>query len=218
MQDPDPQTLPGGDAGSEDGLPQESQEPVASVGPVVDETTQRLKDLEDKNKDLQRRLTQQGRDLAEYRRSSSSPQSTQANPAGFFENPEAVIEAKLRDFEQRQEQRRQAEDMLREFAEEKGIPVRELKRLNEELQGAAVDPVSYLETLAKFHQAKNAANAVQDAAKSATQSAQKNARAVMAEGGASQAMSPSKPESEMSIDERRAALIKQYGIEKVEGS
>lgn len=214
MQDPDPQATPGEDAGMEVGQSQESQEPVASVGPVADEVTQRLKELEEKNRELQRRLTQQGRELAETRRSPSAPQP---GTAVFWENPEAVLEAKLRDFEQRQEQRRQAEEMLREFAEEKGIPVRELKRLNEELQGAAVDPVSYLETLAKFHQAKNAANAVQDAAKSATLSAQKNARAVMAEAGATQAVPPSKPESEMSVDEMRATLIKKYGIENIEG-
>ena len=124
MQDPDPQTPPGEDTGLEAGLSQESQEPVASVGPAFDETAQRLKELEEKNRELQRRLTQQGRELAEVRRSPSTSK-TEA-PLAFFENPEAVLDAKLRDFEQRQEQRRQAEEMLREFAEEKGIPVREL--------------------------------------------------------------------------------------------
>jgi hypothetical protein len=211
-----PQETPDNVVGSEDGQSQVTE--VTPATPAVDDSAaQRLRELEDKNRDLQLRLTQKGRELAEQRRSQTPPTQEEAIlPDAFFTDPvnvtAKVVSRALADYEGRQEQKRQAERYLQEYAEEKGIPVRQLQALAERLQSAQSNPEEYLDVLASIHQAQNTSAEIQRATKSAVDSAARNARAVTTEGGATQVTPPNKPVSEMTVEEHRAYLAKQHGI------
>jgi len=210
MSELDPQETPDAEVGKETGQSPESVVTTPAVEPAaVNEVAQKLAELEKQNRELQRRLTQQGRELAEQRRTSSVPKET----PNFFENPEAVLEAKLTAFEQRLEQRRQAEQLLRDFAEERGIPVRKLQQLNDEFQGATADPREYLEVLARLHAAGQTAEAIHVAQKATVETVQKNARAVTSETTSAQVSPPGKPIEEMTLEEYRAYLVKKHGEE-----
>lgn len=204
----DPLEAPG-DPGTEEGPSQEPKEEPTETSEPTDDVAQRLEELAQQNKELQRRLTQQGRELAEQRRASSTHEQS---PGQFFEDPDGALDRRFQALEERMEQRRQAEQMLRDFAEEKGIPMRQLQNLNEDFVAAWQDPNARLELLARMHGASNTEQAVQAATKAAVKTATTNARAVTSESEGGHAPPPGKKVEDMTLEEERAYLEAKYGV------
>jgi hypothetical protein len=202
MENQDPQSSPE-ELGTEAGQSLETEQAVQTE-------VNRLAELEAQNRELQRRLTQKGRELAQHQQ---TPSMSTSDPSGsnFWEDPEARIAAQLAGFEQRQEQRRQAERMVRTFAEDKGIPERELYDLEEQFQRALQDPYDRMDMLARLRDAQRAQEAVNEAKKSTAASVQQNARAVTTESEGAHISPPGKSPDEMTLEEHRAYLVKKFG-------
>ena len=180
-------------------------------------------DWEGQFKDLQRDYTRKSQQLAEYQRQvQEQPAPVDDSPSAetFYQDPVGstakVVQKVFADYESRQEERRQAEQYLHSFAEDRGIPERNLQQLNARYVAAQNDPEARLEILAAIHAAQNAGTQLQAAQKTIKDDVQRNARAVTAEGGALGV-----PESaEISMEEfrswprekREAYLIKRYGV------
>ena len=218
IEETEPQEAPGATPGLEEGQSEE----VAQVAPtpeVVDNTAEKLQEAEKRNKDLEFRLTQQGRENAELRRVQSPAQTTEEDiPAdAYFSDPVAVttriVSKALAESESRQERRRQDGEMRRIVAEQHGIPLDKYDTYYRQLEAAAAsgDPWEVHRTVARMYQAENTEEAISQAAKSAVDTATRNARAVTTEGASTQTSPPAKPDSELSIDELRAKLVKQHG-------
>lgn len=207
-QELDPQETPGD--GTESGQREDGEQQASGPAAAPDPTARQLEELAAHNKELQSRLTRLGREMAEIKRGSGNSQPEQT--AGFFDDPDRAMARFKQEIVAEIDQRRQTERVLRDFAEERGIPPRELERLNDKLQRATGDPHEYLEILAGLHAAENATTAVQRAAQASRETAERNARAVTAEGGATRVSPPGKSFGEMTLEEQRAYLIKKHGL------
>jgi len=178
---------------------------------------ERMEKLERSYQEAQRVIGRQGRELGELRkqRPASEPGEDNIAPDAFFTDPvnvtTKVVSRALAEFEARQEQKRQAERYLQAYAEEQGIPVRQLQALNEKLQSAQSDPDAYLDVLAQIHRAQNTSQEIQKAAQSAKDSVIRNARAVTTESTNTQVSPPGKSFDDMTLAEQREYLIKKYG-------
>lgn len=213
VDDLDPQVTPeeGEDAGQNQDSPPQSQQ-----APQADPVAQKLNELEAHNKELQDRLTRQGRELANMRRQPQTQTPAEERKA-FFDDPDGVLEAFKRDIVNTLEQHRQTDMMLRNFAEEKGIPMRRLQSLNDRLSSAMNNPDDYLELLYEIHAAQDAATQVQKAVSAATDTVKQQARAVTAEGGQP---APGEP-AEIPIEEfrkwpkekRAEYLARRFGVQ-----
>jgi len=223
-EEPEPQEAPEEALGLDDG---QSVEPtqVSQTPEIVDERAHRVDELERQNKDLQYKLTQRGRELAEQRRTAQAhPTPDEDIPAEtFFTDPASatrkVVSNVLAEYENRQEQRRQAEEYLQSGAEIRGSTPGRLLTLHRQLQQASQDnPDEYLDILASIDKAQNTAVEIQKATRTAVNTAARNARAVTSEGGGTQVSPPSKSEDEMTPKELREHLVKKYGEEPLDGS
>lgn len=208
MENLDPNTTPG-EPGSE-GQPVESTEPPT---PEVDPTEERLVALEQQNKDLQHKLTQQGRE-----RKMQETQTPPAEPAKEdfdWNDPGASIKGSVRqefaEFEARQDRRRQADEMIQHTADHHGIPVPELQKYYRRLEEASQDPVQLMETVARMYLADNAEEAVSQARNAAQESVERNARGVTSKGAATQPTPEEKPYDEMSDEEKDDFVMRKYG-------
>ena len=214
MEGQDPQLNPG-EPGTEEG---QSVEGAPQGTPPVDEGTNRLADLEAQNKKLQDRLTEKGRRLAQMEQNTQEIQKDPETGEWNWENPgqyiRSTVSTELLAMEGRLEQKRQAEQTLRDFAEEKGISTRELQRLNDRLQAASSDPYEYLEMLSKLHAAENTSEAITQAKDAALASERNNARAVTTESGVSNADPPGKTIDDMSADELEQYIKDNHGVEE----
>lgn len=222
MTELDPQQTPGDPGTSEGPSATESQEQTSDPAPV-DPVAQKLSELETENKKLHKRLTDQGRKIANQERNSQvSEQPVEQAPSWDWENPAQSIQstvkntvsAALTDMEQRLEQKRQAEQTLRDFAEEKGIPTREFQRLNETLQQAANDPYEYLEMLARLHTAENTSEAISQARDAAVSAERNKARAITTEGGSTGSFPTEKSINDMTADELEEHIKANFGVEE----
>jgi len=176
------------------------ESPSPSVPSEMDTLKSQFNSLEDRYKHAERKISSQGEELRQYKEAAQKTTSTPETGGDFWSDPEARIDSRLQDMERRMEQRRQAETMLRDFAEEKGIPVRDLQRLNDSLQASSNDPYEYMDMLARLHQSENTTEAIQNATQQARDTVQQNARAVTSEGGSS-GESPAAPTLEEMIDD-----------------
>jgi hypothetical protein len=213
MNQLDPNETPVED-GQEQGQP--GQESQVSEEPQVDPVAEKLRELEEQNKNLHYKLTQQGRKLKQYE--EVAPPRTQEPAAEEFDwqNPGASIgkyvSKALGDFENRQEQRRQAEEMIRRTAEDRGIPVPKLQEYYVRLQEAAQDPYELMDTVARMYQADHAQEAISQAARTAQETAQRNARAVTTESSSTQPIEPHKSLKEMTDEELEKYVQRKYGV------
>lgn len=213
----EPQETPGVVPGSEEGQSEEVTQ-VAPTPEVVDDTATKLQEAEKRNKDLEFRLTQQGRVNADLRRGTQPTQVVEEDiPAEtYFSDPvgvtKKVVTNVLAEYESRQEQRRQAEEFLQLGAEARGSTPHRLLALHRQLQQASQDnPDEYLDILSAIDKAQDTAAEIQKASKTAVETATRNARAVTTEGGSTQVSPPAKSESEMSVAELREHLVKKHG-------
>jgi hypothetical protein len=211
MENLDPQETPG-TPGTEEGQP---AEPAETPEPQpVDKAAQELERLKAENEKLQHRLTQRGRELKQL---NQQPPVTQEPAAeGFdWENPGAsigkYISKAFGDFETRQEQRRQAEELLRHTAEERGIPVPKLQEYYTKLQEASQDPYELMDTVARMYQADHTDAAITEAKRTMQENTQRNARGVTAEGSSTQPIAPQKPIDDMNDEELEAYVERTYG-------
>jgi hypothetical protein len=176
---------------------------------------ERMEKLEKSYQEAQRVIGRQGKELGELRKRPIPQTEETIAPDAFFTDPvnvtTKVVSRALAEFEARQEQKRQAERYLQEYAEEKGIPVRQLQALNERLQSASADPDAYLEMLTQLHQAQNTSEAIRSATQSAKDTATRNARAVTSESASANISPPGKSFDQMTGDEMREWIKKNYG-------
>lgn len=211
MEELDPTNQPTEGGGTE-GQPEESQ---TQDEPQVDPIEDKLAKLEKENRDLQYRLTQRGRELKKFQESTPVPQPQEADEFDW-NNPGASIGKyvgkALSDFESRQEQRRQAEEMIRQTAEQHDIPVRDLQEYYRKLEDAANDPLELMNTVARMYRADHAEEAVSHARDAAEQSVQRNARAVTSKGGPTQPTPEQKPLDDMSDKELDEFVKREYGV------
>lgn len=216
-EETEPQKAPGTEPGPVEG-PSEEVAQVVPTPEVVDDTAEKLQEAEKRNKDLEFRLTQRGRELAESRRVTQPAQAVEEDiPADtFFSDPvgvtKKVVTNVLAEYESRQEQRRQAEEYLQLGAEERGSTPQRLLALHRQLQQASQDnPDEYLDILSAIDKAQDTAAEIQKASKTAVETATRNARAVTTEGASTQTSPPAKSDEEMTVAELRAHLVKKHG-------
>lgn len=210
MENLDPTATPG-TPGTVEGQPAASgQQPEPQVDPVAT----KLAELEEQNKNLQYRLTQQGRELKQFK--GSQPQTPAQQPEDFdWANPGASIGKyvgkALSDFESRQDQRRQAEEMIRQTAEQNGIPVPKLQEYYAKLQEASTDPYELMNTVARMYRADHAEEAITQARRAAQESVERNARGVTSQGGATQPLPSQKAVADMNDKELDEYVMRTYG-------
>jgi len=214
-EETEPQATPEEVLGTEEG-PSEEVSQVAPTPEVAAISQEQLQELERKNKDLEHRLTQRGRELADQRRANEPTRTEEAIPAdAYFQDPvgvtEKVVTKALAAFESRQEDRRNAEAYLASGAESRGSTSERLMDLHRRVQAAQDNPDEYLDILASLDQAQNTATEIKDATTAAVNTAQRNARAVTTEGGGTQVAPPAKTDDQMSVDELRAHIVKTQG-------
>lgn len=214
MENLDPNNPPVED-GSQEGQPVEQTEPTPEIDPV--ET--RLAELEKQNKNLQYRLTQQGR---ERKQAQAQPEPETVAEDFDWNNPGASIKKEvvgaLGDFEARQERRRRSDEMKRMVTKEYGIPDDDYDVYYRQLEEAAAsgDPLELHRTVARMYRADHTEQAISEAKRVATETVTRNARAVTTEGG-----TPSQPEvpgdvpsgfRDWPADKRREYLSKTLGV------
>lgn len=186
-------------------------------GSPASDAEARLAKLERDYKELQRDYTRKAMRLKEYERGAQVPQSQQQPVSEDFDwaNPtqslKRVVGESLAEFERRQEQKRIADQMIRDTAEQHGIPIKELQRYYQKLEESATDPYELMETVARMYRADHAEQAITEAKREAQQAAQRNARAVTTESGSPSVSPPGKSFEDMTGDEMRDYIKRVHG-------
>lgn len=179
----------------------------------------RLNQIERDYKELQKDYTRKAQQLAELRRQSQSSQGsqvTQSQPQEFdWANPAQAIRQAVRgeltEFQKMQQAEREAEKLRREVAEEFNVPEREMNKYFERLVEAATDPRELAVVVARMYRADHADTAIAEAARTAQQTVERNARGVTSQGGPTQPVQQTKRPEEMTLEEHRQWLIQQFG-------
>jgi hypothetical protein len=178
----------------------------------------RLSQIERDYKELQKDYTRKAQQLAEMRRSQQSPQGHTNQPVAEdfdWANPGASIGkyvgSALTEFEMRQEQKRQAAELIRDTAEQHGIPTKDLQKYYQKLQEAATDPYELMETVARMYRADHTDQAINEAQRATKESVERNARAVTAEGGSTKQSPPGKALSDMTDKELEEYVMRVHG-------
>ena len=211
-----PQPAPQGEADTGKGEPDGM--PLATPADSGQAMQERLDKLERSYQEAQRVIGRQGQELGELRKRGSATASQEENltPENFFSDPvnatRKVMSQTLSEFEQRQEQKRQAERYLRTFAENNEVSESDLYRWNDEYEQAANDPEARLNLLMEIKRARNASTEIQKAAQTAKDSAVRNARAVTSESTAAHVSPPGKSFDDMTGDEMRVWIKKNLGV------
>lgn len=173
----------------------------------------RLAMLEKQNKEAQRKITQQGQELAQYKRAQTPPDNDEElYTLDSVAATKRIVTSALSDYERRQQEQRQAEQYLDRFAREHNIPAHELQETYEDLAAAANDRTAMLEVLATLHRARNINVQLEAARQTAQDTATRNARAVTTQTGTHQQTPPAKEFEQMSLAEQRQHLIETLGI------
>lgn len=220
----DPQIPPVPD-GSEPGQLEPSGTPAPPAPPAEpeDPTAQRLAELEQREKELQRRLRQQGNELARYRQQQAQPTPAPEpgiTPEVWFSDPEnstkRVVSSVLSDFERRQEEKRQQERTLARLAKERNMTPEDLQDEYEHLMSASNDPEALVDILAAIRRSRDTDSHIQAAARTIADSTTRNARAVAAQGGASPMPEPGPMTEEqfrqLSLAEQEAYIKRYVGV------
>jgi len=218
----DPQNPPA-DGGPDDGQLETAPEtPAPSEAPADDPTAKRISELEQREKELQRRLRQQGNELARFKQqqSTAAPAETPIDPESWFSDPanatKRVVSSVLTEFEQRQEQKRQQERTLARLARERNMTPEDLQEEYENLMTASDDPEALVDILAAIRRARDTDSHIQSAAQTVRDSTIRNARAVSAQGGASPTPDPGPMTEEqfrqLSTKEQRAYIERHIGV------
>lgn len=218
-QELDPQQAPEGQAPAGEG----EQEVTSPETPAVDDgqaLKERLEKLERSYQEAQRLIGRQGQELGQLRKvaaqvPASKPQDESIPPDAFYADPVSattkVVTRVLSEFEARQEQRRQLERYLRKVQEQHGVTEDQLQALNEKYELAQSDPEARISILLDIHRALNASQEIEKAAQTAKDTVTRNARAVTSESGSSHVSPPGKAFEDMTGDEMRAWIKKNYG-------
>jgi hypothetical protein len=183
MEDLDPQQTPGD--GTEEGQSGDAPENTAESAPQ-DDVAKRLAELEERNRNLEYRLTQRGRELKKYEESLSKQQQSGDEEFDWTrpkESIKGVFEEVLSQYDARQRSERESRELIKRVARQRGIPETELEDYYTKLQETPPDPIMLADTVAKMYQAEHVQTALTDAAKAAQQNVQRNARAVTTETG-----------------------------------
>lgn len=185
----DPQNLPGDPGLGSDPSNELTPAPqTPAVEPAQDPVTAKLSELEQRNKELERRLRHQGNELARFKQTSETkPASEPIDPNTFFADPvrvlDTVLTSKLTEFERKQDAKDTARRQLQGIATKHGMSVEELEAIDQHIQESFRDPESYAELIAQVRTARGIPQAVNAATQTAVQTLQRNARAVTTQSG-----------------------------------
>ena len=213
----DPNLVPD-NPGTPEGQPEATPEPQpeATPEPVEVPLVDRMSALEEQNRSLQHKLTQQGRD----RKAAEVVASPEPAPTEEFDwnNPaKAIGQAvgkQFGEYEARQEQRRQSDEAKDDVLNEYGIPKDQYNAYYSRLQEAAEsgDPRELHRTVARMWRAENADKAITDAQNATQQTLERNARATTSTGGPIGPTVEEKSPAEMSDEELDAHVKSKYGV------
>ena len=152
-------------------------------------------DWQAKYRDLEKDYTRKSQKLSRLEREAQvstvqSKPEVKISPEEFWGDPvtgtERVVEKVLSGFEARQQQQRQLEKYLDQWATDNQIPVREMQNLYQQVVEASSNPDDLMQLLVDVHRARNASTEIQRAQQVMEETARKNARAVTSQGGSTQ--------------------------------